>query len=209
MNKMSKNISFLVPEDAPMPIFLTYFQTTPPFPLNLHYNLRVLVAGWLLVVLSCGLKVRLIMYQYLCNSDTKFNPINRLTYVHLLSGTFLGSSNLTFGIASILLPEPLSSYYGEETCGWMNLSGSLNLNGYIIWTTLIAICRIMYIKAQNWTKYKLGEKRLFSVFLSIGLCLQLCLSIAYSYYDDANMLWKLCSHHSQEDIETLQLYKVS
>ena len=192
-----------------MPIFLTISKTIPPFPLNLYYNLRVLVAAWLLAVLICGLKVRHIMYKYLCSSDTKFNPINGITYVHLISGTFLGSSNLTFGIASILVSEPLSSYYGEKTCDWMNLSGSLNLHGYIIWTTLIAICRILYIKAQSWIKYKLGEKRVLAVFLSFGLCLQLCLSIIYSHFDDANMLWKMCSYHSQEDIETLQYYKVS
>ena len=206
---MSNNVSFFVTEDLPQPIFLTYFKTSQPFPLNLHYSLRVLVAAWLLLILIGGLKVRLIMYKYLSSTDTKFNPINGLAYVHLLSGTFLGSSNLIFGIASILISEPLRSYFGEWTCGWMKFSGSLNLHGSIIWTSLIAICRIMHIKAQNWIKYDLGEKILYAAVLLIGMCLQLITSIICSYYDDTSISWKLCNHHSQEDIKTMQYYKVN
>ena len=206
---MSTNVSFFVSEDIPKPLFLTYFQTSQPFPLNLHYSLRVLIAAWLLLILIGGLKVRHIIYNYLHSSDTKFNPINGLAYAHLLSGTLLGSSNLIFGIASILISEPLSSYFGEDKCGWMKLSGCLNLHGSIIWTSLIAICRILYIKAHNWIKYDLGDKILFVVILNIGLCLQLIPSMVCSYYDDASMSWKLCSHQSQEDIVTMQYYKAS
>jgi len=96
-------------------------------------------------------------------------PINGLVFVNLLSGTFFGTVNLAFTIISLILSVPIKNVLGDQACNWISLSGCFHLIGLIIWNCFIAICRILYIKAQNLMKYELGELRLFGVFISFGV----------------------------------------
>ncbi len=74
---------------------------------------------------------------------------------------------------------------------------------------LLAIYRILYIKAQNWVKNKAGEKRLLRIFLIFGLLLHGSVSYLVFQVDDESVMAKMCNHQTEEDIEILRNYNVT
>ena len=206
---MSKEVSFFSYENLTLPMYVEDFHFTLPFPLSLPYYFRVLLSAYLFLVLIFGLKFRKIIFRYLQNPETNSNPINKLIFANMLSGTLLGTVNVTFGIVVNLLPSPFPKILGDNTCQFIKMSGSLNLHGSFIWTCLIAICRILYIKAQNFIKYKVGEQRMVILILTFGMSLQFALSFIPLYFDNASLLWKLCTHHSQEYLDNIQDFQVT
>ena len=147
--------------------------------------------------------------QYLQAAETRSNPINSLIWIDQLNGIVFGTFNLVYGTVGLVLPMSLRSQFGQQFCDWIPLAGCINLTGYIIWSALIAIYRILYIKAQNWVKYGVGERRLLCICITAGVSLQLFLSIGIFYFDDESLVGKVCSHYSAEDLQVLQLYKVT
>ncbi len=185
------------------------FEEKLPFPLSLPYLIRSSFAVYFFLVLVLGLKCRKILFDFLTATETKMIPINGLVFVNLLSGTFFGTVNLAFTIISLILSVPIKNVLGDQACNWISLSGCFHLIGLIIWNCFIAICRILYIKAQNLMKYELGELRLFGVFISFGVVLQLSLSIFLFYFEDGNFLGKMCTHQSALDLEIFGQYMAS
>ena len=194
---MSTHLACFLHQNGSTKVFVPDFHATLPFPLCLPYLWRVLVAECLLFILIFGLKYRHIIFKFLCNSDTRANPINRLIYIDLLSGTIFGFVNLLLAIAAILLTNPLSVVFNEHLCILNKTSAGFSIHGSYIWTCLIAICRILYIKAQNWMKYRIGENNLFVIFCIIGLSTQTFLSLFTYHFDDGGLAWKICTQHSQ------------
>ena len=111
-------------------------------------------------------------------------------------------------MVAIVIPLPFSCVLGHQDCMWIGFSGCLGFTGSIIWTCSIAVCRIFYIKAQNWVKFKIGEQRLLTYFVILGIFLQITLSSFIFYFDDASFLTKMCNHHSSEDLEIIHSYMV-
>ena len=133
---------------------------------------------------------------------------NILQYWYQLSGIIFGTFNLSFASTVLILKVSLKSLFGSSFCNVVPLAGCINLTGYIIWSSLVAIYRILYIKAQNWVKYRVGERRLLRYFIVLGLLLQTVLSIVIYYFDDESLVSKACNHFSAEDVEILQQYHV-
>ena len=185
----------------------SYFEDFP-FPLSMPYSLRVIFGIYLILIIIGGLTCRKMILQYLQAPDTKSNPINSLIWMDQLNGIVFGTFNLVYGAVVLVLPISLKSIFGQQFCDWIPLAGCINLTGYIIWSCLIAIYRILYIKAQKWVKYGIGERRLLVVCITVGLSLQLCLSLGIFYFDDESLVAKVCSHYSAEDLQILHLYKV-
>ena len=206
---MSKPVALFQNQNFTDTIFLKDFTTTLPFPLYLPYFVKVAIALGLVLILIVGLRSRTIIFQFICHQNTNANPINKLTFTHLISGTVFGSINLIFAIAAILMAEPLSSILTENSCYLNKAAASFSIHGSYIWTCLIAICRILYIKAQNWIKYKMGEENMFALLLFVGLSIQTVLSLFVPYFDTSGIFWKLCTHHSQEDMNAIDDYMVS
>ena len=195
---MSSSLAFFLHQNGSTVVFAQDFHSTLPFPLCLPYLWRVLVAECrLLFVLIFGLRYRQIMFKFLCNSDTRANPINRLIYIDLLSGTIFGFVNLLLAIAAILMTNPLSVVFNKHLCILNKTSAGFSIHGSYIWTCLIAICRIAYIKAQSWMKNRLGENNLFVILCIIGLSTQTFLSLFTYNFDDGGLAWKICTQHSQ------------
>ena len=121
----------------------------PPFPFNLPVYLRPLFSLYLLLILVLGLKFRKVIFDYLVCPDTKRNPINRLIQANLISGSLFGTSNLLIGIAGAVTSLPLSQVIGDSFCRVFAFQSILHLTGSIIWTCLLAVCRILYIKVPS------------------------------------------------------------
>ena len=74
---------------------------------------------------------------------------------------------------------------------------------------MLALYRILYIKAQNWVKNKVGEKRLLLIFLIVGLLFHGAVSYFVFLVDDESVMAKMCNHQTEEEIEILRDYNVT
>ena len=191
-------------------IILFDFTEDLPFPLSMPYYLRIAFGIYLILLIIGGLICRRIILKFLRAPETKSNPINSLIWMDQICGIVFGTFNLIFGSVTLILPVSLGSIMGEQFCNSVPpLAGCINLTGYIIWSALIAIYRTLYIKAQNWVKYKIGEKRLLKLFIFLGSFVQLSLSLTIFYFDDDSLVVKVCHHYSPNDLEIMQQYRVS
>lgn len=180
-----------------------------PFPLSMSYTLRVTIGIIIILILIGGLTFRGMIFKYLRSPDAKSNQINSLIWIDQICGLVFGSFNLIYGSITLILPFSLRSLMGSRFCDWVPLGACLNLTGYIIWSALIAVYRILYIKAQNWIAYKVGNKTILKLFIFLGFFLQLSLSMAIFYFDDESVFGKGCNHFSSDDLEIFQEYRVS
>jgi len=180
-----------------------------PFPLNMPYHWRVICSIYLVFIAIGGLKTRKIILMYIRAPETKSNPINLLTWVDQIIGAVFGMFNLSLAVTVLISKDSLWSYLGDEFCNWAPLTGCINITGYLVWSSLIAIYRILYIKAQNWVKYTCGERRLLKILVAIGIFLQCFLSASIFYYDDESSVYKVCRHYSAEDLDVILHYRVT
>jgi hypothetical protein len=197
------------PRQSKTPLYIQEFPKDMPFPLSMPYLVRITISLFLMSVILAGLKTRKVIFNYLTAPETKMIPINVLILINLISSTLFSTTNFTFIMIAIINHLPFSCLLGDKSCKWIAFSGCLGFTGSIIWTCLIAVSRIFYIKAQNWVKFKIGEQRLLTYLVSIGIFLQLTLSTFIFYFDDASFLNKMCSHRSSEDLEIIHTYMVN
>jgi len=117
-----------------------------PFPFNLSPGYRHLLAVYLALILIAGLKCRRIIYNFLVSPDTKVNLINGLILANLISGSTFGTINLVIGIFAAMTSHPVSEVLGDDFCSLFTLQAGLHLTGSIIWNSLLAVSRILFIK---------------------------------------------------------------
>ena len=179
-----------------------------PFPLSMKYPVRVTFGIIILLIIIGGLACRRMILKYLRSPDAKLNEINSLIWIDQICSLVFGTFNLIYGSITLILPVSLRSIMGSQFCDWIPLGPCINLTGNIIWSTLIAVYRILYIKAQNWVAYKVGTKLLLKLLIFYGFFLQLALSMAIFYFDDESLVGKICNHFTSDDLEIFQEYRV-
>jgi hypothetical protein len=178
-----------------------------PFPQSLPTIPRLFVGIFILTIVLTGVVLRKYIFSFLLKSDTKNSPINFLFWVDQLNGL---SFCFTVGILDIavILPWPLKDLMGSEFCDWLPATGCFYLIGQSLWGCLIAIFRILYIKAHNCVKYKIGEKRLLWIFLFTGITVHSTVGFFLFYFDDESLQGKTCNQYSGKELEIVLLYKV-
>ncbi len=186
-----------------------YYKEDFPFPLSMQYPVRLTFGIAILLIVFGGLSLRRMIFKYLGSPDAKLNHINSLIWIDQLCGLVSGTLNLIYGSSTLILPMSLRSILGSQFCNWIPFGPCINLTGSIIWSTIIAVYRILYIKAQQWVKYKVGEELLLKIMIFLGVFLQLALSVVIFYFDDESLVGKLCNHFSSDDLEIFQKYRVS
>lgn len=117
-----------------------------PFPLDLGFSSRLLIAIILTAVFLRGLGYRSGIFRFLAAEDSK-KPINQLIILDQLNGMLL-SVGLLIRIIALLYPYPLESLLGPDFCFWASLPGTIYLSGKTSWSCLIALMRVTYIRAQ-------------------------------------------------------------
>ena len=185
-----------------------HFANDMLFPLSIAYHWRLVCALYYLIIICAGIVFRSVILRYLTDQDTKSTPINWLIWLQQLNGLFAGTFNLSVVFTVLILESSLKSLLGDQVCHWLPLSGCINLVGYLVWSCLIAIYRILYIKAQDWVKFTIGERRLLVIILIFGLLLHGSIAGTMFYHDDENITGRACSHYSVKDLEITLDYKV-
>jgi hypothetical protein len=200
---------FVYPDGKGNPTLLKFeFVEDVSFPFNQSYFIRIVCASYLLLVFVGGISCKSVFYFYLRSLDTKRNPVNKLIWVDLTNSLVAGSFNLPVSALAMLLPMSLKSLFGDLFCLWFPLSGLILLTGSSIWSCLIAVFRILYIKKHNWVKYTVGENNLSVLLLIAGISLQMLTTFLLFFFDDESVQTKLCSQLSLQDLEIWTLYKV-
>ena len=174
-----------------------------PFPLYLNCGFKMLISAFLLLTFYHGIKHRMIIFGYLKTVDT-YRPMNTLIWFDQINGLLLGFGIL-FKIFAILSPIPLSNVFGADFCPLIAFPGCMYTVGKIVWSCFIAIFRILYIKAQNWLKFSVGEKSLLYAMLLFGVTLGLSVALLLVRFDNKNAIKKICLHHSDNYIDILQV----
>jgi hypothetical protein len=82
------------------------------------------------------------------------------------------------------------------------------LSGATVWSCLIAVYRILYIRAQNWVQSHFGDKTFLSILLVCGLAISFVLSCLLAFFDHEGVNIKLCTQLTTEGIDILQTLKV-
>jgi hypothetical protein len=134
-------------------------------------------------------------------------PINQLIWIDQANGILLGIA--LFGkMIFILTPLPFDEIFGSQFCDWSDLPGCTYLVGSFIWSSLIAIYRVIYIKAQNWIKNVVGEKRLLRIFMGIAFSFYIPASLWLAMYDYRSSSEIMCYRRSNEETLILLTYQV-
>ena len=184
------------------------FSGNQPFPLSLPYFARIIFALFLFLVLLIGLTLRRKIISYLRNQDVKGTPINTLLWIEQVLSLVSGL-NILNGIFALLLPVPLKSIFGENFCRKLPLVPAFSLTASIVWSCLLALYRILFIKFDTWVKFGIGEKRLLRICVFLGVVAQVSCSFLLFYFDEENLTVKICSFYSSEDLRIIRDYKVS
>jgi hypothetical protein len=64
----------------------------------------------------------------------------------------------------INIPVPLSTIFGQTFCQWIDMPNCVYLIGSVTWSFFISLYRVLYVKAQNCLRIRIGENR----FLRFG-----------------------------------------
>ena len=178
-----------------------------PFPQSLPTIPRIFVGIFLLAIVLVGIVLRKLIFSYLLKSDTKNSPINTLFWVDQLNGLSFCSVIGILGIA-VILPQSLKDLLGDLFCDWIPATGCFYLIGQSLWGCIIAVYRILYIKAYNWVKYKIGEKRLLWIFLTTGILIHLIIGFCLFLFDDESLIGKVCNQYSGKELEIQLMFQV-
>jgi hypothetical protein len=178
-----------------------------PFPLNLYFHWRIILAFLFLVVLLKGAKLRLTIVSFIKSPETKLGPINYLILMDQINGLFL-ALNIIFRIGFVLSPEPMSKLLGIELCYLANFSGAIYIGGGCIWSCYIALFRVVFIKGQTFLKKIISIKSLLHFLIFFGGIQIVVFAISFLILDDKNSTMKMCTHSSNMDIEIMEAYRV-
>ena len=178
-----------------------------PFPIGLPLTLRLIIAAILLVTLTIGIALRKQIINYLNFYSAKQKPVNFLIWIEHCT-EMLSCAIITHGIFVLIYPYPPRKVFGEKFCHWFQLIPVVVLTGSVVWSCLLALYRIIYIKFETFVKFGIGEKRMLLLFVFIGFTLQAGSSYSLFISDEENLTVKICNHYSTEDIQIMKMYKV-
>ena len=178
-----------------------------PFPLYLPSEIKHIICILLVLTLCYGIKFRCIIFSFLRAASTKMGPINYLIWIDQINGIFLGF-NILAKIFSIAAPVPLAEILGSNFCEWIDLPGCFYIIGSYLWSSFIAIYRILYLKGSHYVKNVIGERNLLNIMLIYGFTVQIIPTFWLAVFDFRSSSEKLCSHHTTEEIIIFQMYQV-
>ena len=204
---MPEKVSFSLPGRNETIFFKSFeFKDGLPFPLYLSLELKLSLAVILFIALIFGIRLRGFIFKYLRSPDTK-GPVNYLIWVDQVNGFLLGVV-IVLKIVLTVSPIPLSLIFNETFCEWIDLPGCMYIVGATVWTSFIAFFRIIFIKAQNWLKFRVGEKRLLRLLLGLGTFFHVGGGLLFAALDDNSVVGKMCLHYSTQEMEILHNHQV-
>ena len=184
----------------------------------------VVSASWIMKLLLIGIMVtsfltgsyfKFITYSYVYSAN-KINrgwmhrPLNVLSItsdvIHQVSHVLAGS----WYVLCMIMDTPFSENVGYGSCWAFMLIGTTGVTYLTIGSLGMSIYRLLYIKRENFVKYKIGEKRLLMIVLITGFTLTAILVFMFTYEDSADRAGvNMCTALSIGDTEILMDYKMS
>ena len=162
----------------------------------------------LIFTLIVGLKYRFIILAYLRAPKTRMGPINYLIWLDQLNGLLLGVT-IVYKLIALNCPVPMVTIFGSTFCDLVSLPGSMYLAGSYMWSSYIAIYRIIYVR-YNQIFLRFGnEKCLLYVLMVLGFASIMTLSLLMLVFDHRKSSVKMCTHYSDQQILSYRLYNVS
>ena len=136
-----------------------------PFHLNQSFFAKSLLGSALSLNLFTGIKLRLRIIKYLQTVDIKKNTINYFFWFDQVTSGVLGLY-IIYTLMALICQFPLSEIIGDDLCNWADLFGCIYLSSSTGWSFVIAIFRILLLKAPNQLKGN-SIKNIISLLLTI------------------------------------------
>ena len=174
-----------------------------PFPLNTQWTGIALMTIYLSLNLTIGCLLRSKILRYCWLLSVRDNPINLFIWYDQLCGALSGL-NIVYSLTALHLPVPLSSFIGEAACNWVDLIGATYLIGQVVWSNIIATYRLLFIKFHG-LLVKGRRKNWVVLLLSVAGYIFICASAVLFAYYDKGILYRLCAHHSVEELKYMQV----
>ena len=166
------------------------------------------MASSLVLTLILGARLRTVIFDFIKSPETKLGPINSLILIDQINSMFLATS-IVMRITFILSPMAMHTVLGEEYCNVANFVGALYIGGSYVWSSYIALFRVLYIKAQNWLKLNIGIRNLLSLMIVAGIAQLVPFAFLLLLHDNENSTRKMCFHLSDSDLEIIDSYQVN
>ena len=167
-----------------------------PFPLSADFSIKLIIAIYLILNLLLGSLLRLNILLFARTQNG--NPINMFIWYDQLNGIFMGL-NIIYTLIVLHLPYPLVNLIGNGACNWTDSIGSLYIFGQSVWSSFIAIYRVLYIRFQGVFNFGIKGSKFVKMLSLIGHLFVISASLTFAH-TDKGILYKMCTHHSLEEI---------
>jgi len=177
-----------------------------PFPLNQSQTFRIILAISYMITLVYGLRLRSTIISYLLSPESKVGAINHLIMLDQINSLLLAATIL-FRTIFFIYPQPVSSLLGIQFCKMAHLVNVGYIGGSCVWSSYIAIYRVLFIKFHTWMKKQVRGFTLLYSLIVVGFIEIILLIFVYAN-DKTNVTMKMCSHYSMEDLDIIEAYQV-
>ena len=189
-------LSKLPAEDVPM--------------INLPNNAKITISIALSAAIIVGTYFKSILYRGIFAENWMDKPINVLIFVSALihhATSLLTSIHL---ILILSIESSLNSLFGPFYCFILPVIGEIGIFNQAIGSFGICIYRMMYIKLDDFVKYKIGEKTLLSIILFLGLSMNGVITFLHMVEESSlRIAQNTCNHWSPEEAQALIDYRIS
>ena len=173
-----------------------------PFPLNLSKMYKNFISIFLIISLLYGLRLRLKIISYLQAPETKFGPIDYLIWMDQLNGLCLAFV-IVSRLVAINSSAPLGQILGDNFCYWIDLPSCIYIVGAVVWSSLIALYRLILVTSQQWMTSAIGDKKFLMILIVTGISSTTVVSILLPMFDSKNTTERMCYHYSIEDCKII------
>ena len=183
--------------------------------ITLSWTVKFLLIGIMLTSFVTGSFFKFITYSYVYRT----NKINR-GWMHRPLNVLLVTSDLVHHATHILagswyvicmvMEPPFSDKVGYGACWAFMVIGAFGVTYLCIGSLGMAIYRLLYIKNENWVKYKIGEKRLLFIVFFSSFAITTILVMMFTIEDSGDRSgFNMCTSLSVADTEIFMDYKMS
>ena len=178
-----------------------------PFPLNLNLFWRSIISAFLLAILIVGTRLRMKIVSYIRSPDTKLNETNILFCLDQVNGIFL-SIMIVYSISFIMLNDSVAELIDPHACNFNSALHAMYLSGTLVWSSYIAIYRVLFIKAHRWLIEKIGSNNLLALMIASGLTVIIGYSIVVVTTDQITYSRRSCHRWTFEAGNIIESYQV-
>ena len=212
-------VAFYADEDGPMEIKLIKILSKLPADdvpmINLPHPVKITMSIALIAAILVGSYFKYVLYIGIFTSNKQnhgwmHRPINVLIFVSALIHHTTSVLTAIHLILLLLVDLPLQALFGSCYCFLMPVIGEIGIFYQAVGSFGICIYRIMYLKLDDFVKYRIGEKPLLWSILIISLALNTLITFLHMTEESSLRVAKnTCNHWSPEAAKLFIDYRIS